>query len=94
MSTDIGSEVILIDEDGEEIVCDILFTYDNEDRGEQYVVFYDPNDEESLFVARYYEEGDDIIFELDLSDDEFKEAEEVLAAYDEDPLIQEERDMN
>ena len=72
------NRITIEDEDGNEHLVDVLFTYDNEQRGKQYVFFFNPDNEEEIMVMSYNEQGD--LFELD--DEEFAEAEEVLAAYE------------
>ena len=52
----VDDEIVLVDEEGVEHTVNILFTYDNEDRGAQYVLFYDKNNPEEIIVARYYED--------------------------------------
>lgn len=87
----VDDEIVLVDEEGVEHTVNILFTYDNEDRGAQYVLFYDKNNPEEIIVARYYEDEenpDNLIYDLDLSDEELDEAEVILATYQEDPSIQ------
>lgn len=74
------NQITIMDEEGNEHLIDILFTYDNEQRGKSYVFFYDPNNDEEIMVMSYNENGE--LFEI--SEEEFKEAEEVLAAFDEE----------
>jgi len=73
-------ELLVTDEDGKEFVFKILFTYDNEERGNKYIFFYDPKDDDEVLVARYYEDGH---LEYIEDEEELEEVEEVFAAYSE-----------
>ena len=74
------NQIIITDEDGNEHLVDVLFTYENEHRGKKYVFFLNPESEEEVMVMSYNDEG-----ELeDISDEEFEEAEEVLGAFEEE----------
>ncbi|NLB48439.1 MAG: DUF1292 domain-containing protein [Erysipelotrichia bacterium] len=80
------NQMVVIDHEGQEHLMQILFTYVHEERKASYVFFYDTKDpEQEVVVMRYYENG-----ELELIDEEeFAEVEEVFAAWQEDPKIQE-----
>ena len=79
------NKIVIKDEDGKETLMNILFTYDNEERGKKYVFMYAPDNEEDIICMAYDDEGN--LSELD--DEEYDEAEEVLSAYNEDPKFQE-----
>jgi len=80
------NEIIIYDEEGNEYLMNILFTYENEERGAEYVFVYDKNQPDDIIVMRYNEEHE--LFEV-TDEEELKEADEVLAAFEEDPQIQE-----
>lgn len=82
-------QIIIYDEDGKEYLMNILFTYENEERNAQYVMVYDDASPEEVIVMRYDDNNE--LFEV-TDEDELKEAEEVLEAYNEDPTIQEEKE--
>lgn len=82
-------QIIIYDEDGKEYLMNILFTYENEERNAQYVMVYDDASPEEVIVMRYDDNNE--LFEV-TDEEELKEAEEVLEAYDEDPTIQEEKE--
>ena len=82
-------EIVIYDEDGNEFLMNILFTYENEERGAEYVFLYDNATPEDIIVMKYNEDHE--LFEV-TDEDELNEAEEVLEAYNEDPSIQEIRD--
>lgn len=78
------NQIIVIDEDGSEYAMEILFTYDNEDRGYQYVLCYDEHSPEDVVAFRYDDENH--LTEV-TDDDELDEIEEVLNAFQDDPEI-------
>lgn len=80
MATLKDNQIIIQDDDGNEHLVDILFTYENEERGRKYVFFISPENEEEVMVMAYTDDG-----ELEeLSDEEFEEAEEVLGAFEDE----------
>ncbi len=82
-------QIIIYDEDGKEYLMNILFTYENEERNAQYAMVYDDASPEEVIVMRYDDNNE--LFEV-TDEEELKEAEEVLEAYNEDPTIQEEKE--
>ena len=70
--------IVITDDEGNEKAYQILFTFENEETGKQYVVVQDPDDEEEVYGFSYSDDG-----ELGLLDDEEAAmAEEVLNAWD------------
>jgi uncharacterized protein YrzB (UPF0473 family) len=52
------NQLIFHDEEGNEIVCDIIFTYDSEATGKKYVIFQAEGDESGeVGAASYVEKG-------------------------------------
>ena len=84
---DINEEkkITVIDGEGKEHIMEILFTYENEERGTKYVFFFDPADPENVIPMRYTDDG--TLEEID-DEEEYDEVEEVFNAYLEDPKIQ------
>lgn len=82
-------EIIIVDDDGVEVKYEILFTYENEDRNAQYVLYFDPNNPEEVFASKYNDNKE--MFEIE-DEEEWDEVEEVLNTFLEDPLIQNELD--
>ena len=80
-------EMIITDEDGNEKVMKILFTYENEERGKSYVFLYEKDDEENVMAFSYDEESKSLS-EIE-DDEEYNEVEEVFNAFNEDPKIAE-----
>ena len=57
MAIEEGKQITIIDGEGKEHLMEILFTYDNEERGVSYVFFFDPADPETVIPMRYHEDG-------------------------------------
>ena len=80
-------QMVVTDNEGKEHLMQILFTYDNEERGASYVFFYDTEDpNEEVIVMRYLESGE---LEPIEDDEEYDEVEEVFNVWQDDPKIQE-----
>lgn len=77
----LDNHIIITDDEGVEHRYEILFTYDNEDRGVSYVLFYDENTPQEIMAMRYDEQGN--LYELE-SDAEWDEVEEVLNTFSDD----------
>lgn len=76
--------IIISDENDNEHLFKILFTYENEDRGSSYVLFYQEDDEDNIMAMKYNDKGE--LFEIE-NDEEYDEIEEMLNTYLEDPEI-------
>ena len=74
------NKIYISDENGNEYIFNILFTFDIENK--KYVLVYEDNDEDSLFPFIYNEE-DNTIIEIE-DEEEFNMVEEVLNAFLED----------
>ncbi len=80
----------IIDEEGNEILCQILFTFESEELGKKYVLFYPLSSEEDEdgkvdVMAASYVEGEDGQGELSPveTDEEWALIEEVLQEFEE-----------
>lgn len=52
------NKIIVEDENGNELTFEILFTFDNDETGAKYVLYFDPKDPEaSVFASRYEDDG-------------------------------------
>ena len=83
----LDDEMIITNEKGEEKVMKILFSYESEQRGKEYVFLYEKNDEENVLFFSI--NGEDNSLEEIEDDEEYAEAEEVFNAYMNDEKIQE-----
>ena len=71
--------IVITDDQGNEIEYEILFTFDNEENGNSYVVYFDPNeDEPSAQASIFTEDGRLLPIE---NPDEWELVEEVFASF-------------
>ena len=84
-----NQKITIVDEQGNEHLMTVLFTYDNEERKVSYVFFYSEDNPDEVFAMRYKDNGE--LEEIE-DPDEYAEVEEVFNAYQEDPKIQEYKD--
>ena len=76
-------QITIKDEEGNEHLMEILFTYEHEERGKKYVFLYNKETPEDIFAMEYNDKGE--LFEIE-SDEEYEEVEEVFNAFmDENP---------
>ena len=73
-------KILITKEDGTEVEMTILFTYENEETGRKYVLYYDPEDENGEVHPYYYLEEDNSLHELE-TEEEWAMASEVLEAF-------------
>ena len=77
-----SNSLYVYDEDRKEKKMTILFTFDSDETGCQYVVFQDPeNDESEVFASRYDDKGQLIPIETEA---EWEMVEEVINTFVED----------
>lgn len=79
-------EMVVYDENGNEKVMKILFTYDNDERKKSYVFLYEDGNEDDV-MAFIYDNDTKSLKEIE-DDDEYSEVEEVFNAFMDDPKIQ------
>jgi uncharacterized protein YrzB (UPF0473 family) len=73
------NKMFIIDEEGNEIEVDILFTFDSDLYGKKYVLYQNPKgDQEAVFVSSYDDEGNLNSVE---DEEELAMVEEVLGAF-------------
>ena len=75
---DDAAVIVIADDEGNEKAYQILFTFENEENGNQYVVVQDPDDEEEVYGFRYSDDGELAL----LDEEETAMVEEVLDAWD------------
>ena len=86
------NQLILVDEDGTEVLCNILFTFDSDEFGKSYVLFSPVSSEENedgeveVAAASYIPQEDGSVGELNPieTDEEWELVESVLAQFDEE----------
>ncbi len=76
-------QITIKDDEGNEHLMEILFTYEHDERGKKYVFLYSKDDPENVIAMEYNDNGE--LFEIE-SDEEYEEVEEVFNAFvDENP---------
>lgn len=81
MEKKINNILFVTTEDGRQLTFRVLFTYHSENFEKDYVVFYEEKDEDNLIVYSY--DDNSTLHEVE-DEEEYKELEEVLQAYDEE----------
>lgn len=84
------NQLIIVDDEGNENLCEILFTFESERFNKKYVVFYavaDNNDDDDemleLSAAEYVEQEDGMGELLAIEDDqEWEEVEQAIADFE------------
>ena len=72
------NKIVITDNNGEENVFEILFTYEDEENGNKYVMYYSEEDDEQIFASRY--DGDNHLYDIE-DPAEWERLEEVLEDY-------------
>ena len=71
-------QITIMDEDGNERVMEILFTYEHPERKKKYVFLYEKNNPDEVMAMEYNDNGE--LFEIE-SEEEYEEVEEVFNAF-------------
>lgn len=77
-----SNTLYVYDENGKEMQMEILFTFENEEKGKKYVVFADPQDESGEVYASAYDDAGNLL-PIE-TDEEWSMVEEVLGAFSQD----------
>ncbi len=76
-------QMVIKDDQGNEHLVEILFTYEHDERKKKYVFFYEKNNPEEVIAMEYNDKGE--LLEIE-SDEEYDEVEEVFNTFmDENP---------
>ena len=76
-------QMTIKDDQGNEHLVEILFTYEHDERKKKYVFFYEKNNPEEVIAMEYNDKGE--LLEIE-SDEEYEEVEEVFNTFmDENP---------
>ena len=71
--------ILITDENGQEKEYEILFTFDNEENGHSYVVYFDPDDDEPQAQASIYTDDGQLLSVED--PEEWELIEEVFQSF-------------
>ena len=71
-------QITIRDDEGNEHLMEILFTYEHDERGKKYVFLYTKDNPEEVIAMEYNDKGE--LFEIE-SDEEYEEVEEVFNAF-------------
>ena len=78
-------QITIMDDEGNQRIMEILFTYEHEERGKKYVFCFEKGNPEEIMVFEYTDAGE--LFEV-TDDEEYEEVEEVFNAYIEENEFQ------
>jgi len=73
-------KILILKEDGSEVELTILLTFENEELGYKYVLYYDENDENGEVLPFRYNEETHELSELE-TEEEWELANEVLETF-------------
>ena len=79
-------EITIMDEEGNQHVMEILFTYEHDERKKKYVFLYEKNNPDEVIAMEYNDNGE--LFEIE-SEEEYEEVEEVFNAFNEENFEEE-----
>ena len=71
-------QMTIKDDQGNEHLVEILFTYEHDERKKKYVFFYEKDNPEEVIAMEYNDEGE--LLEIE-SDEEYEEVEEVFNTF-------------
>ncbi|MCI9049646.1 MAG: DUF1292 domain-containing protein [Coprobacillus sp.] len=72
-------KIQVIDDDGNELEFEVLFTFENDENGKKYVLYYDANEEEPQVYSSIYDE-DGHLYPVD-TPEEWDMIEEVFNSF-------------
>ena len=71
-------QMTIRDDQGNEHLVEILFTYEHDERKKKYVFFYEKDNPEEVIAMEYTDDGE--LLEIE-SDEEYEEVEEVFNTF-------------
>lgn len=75
----LDNKIVVVNDDGQEVEMEILFTFESDEFARQYVLYLDPEDESGeVFTSAFTDDGE----LLEISDEkEWEMIEEVFASF-------------
>jgi len=80
-------QITIMDENGNERVMEILFTYEHPERAKKYVFLYEKDNPDEVIAMEYNDNGE--LLEIE-SEEEYEEVEEVFNAFNDENFSSEE----
>ena len=81
------SKIVITNELGEQVECDVLFTFDSDETGKSYIAYTDNTTDENgkikVYANTYDPEGEDLSLEPLTTEKEWKVIENILASVQE-----------
>ena len=74
-------QLVVTDENGNEVLFEILFTYEHPERNKKYVFVYEKDNPDEVMAFEYTDNGE--LLEIE-SDEEYEEVEEVFNAFNDE----------
>ena len=79
-----NGKIVIKNDKGEELVCDVLFTFDSDETGKSYIAYTDNTKDEKgnikVYANTYDKTGDDLKLSQLTTDKEWKIIDNILAS--------------
>lgn len=79
-----NGKIVIKNDKGEELVCDVLFTFDSDETGESYIAYTDNTKDEKgnikVYANTYDKTGEDLKLSQLTTDKEWKIIDNILAS--------------
>ena len=79
-----NGKIVIKNDKGEELVCDVLFTFDSDETNKSYIAYTDNSKDESgntkVYASTYDKEGEDLSLKPLITEKEWKIIDNILAS--------------
>ena len=79
-----NGKIVIKNDKGEELVCDVLFTFDSDETNKSYIAYTDNSKDESgitkVYASTYDKEGEDLSLKPLTTEKEWKIIDNILAS--------------
>lgn len=79
-----NGKIVIKNDKGEELVCDVLFTFDSDETNKSYITYTDNSKDESgntkVYASTYDKEGEDLSLKPLTTEKEWKIIDNILAS--------------
>ena len=80
-----NGKIVIKNDKGEELVCDVLFTFDSDETNKSYIAYTDNSKDESgntkVYASTYDKEGEDLSLKPLTTEKEWKIIDNILAIF-------------